>query len=630
MCGIAGLVRKNRGADSIFEIESLTKVISHRGPDGYGYHYDKDFAFGHRRLSIIDLSDCGKQPMYYLDYIITYNGEIYNYLELKQDLILKGYQFTSHTDTEVILASYDCWGKDCVCRFNGMWAFAIFDKKNNIIFSSRDRFGIKPFYYTEFNAAFYFGSEIKQFTVLSQWESRYNKNRVFDYFVYGVMNHTNETLFDGVFQLPGGNNLIYDLNCFTFKIEQWYNPTIRKNYKKFDRISIKEEVKRLFFDSVQLRLRSDVKVGSCLSGGIDSSSIVCTVNKLLSKNNVTNMQETVSACYKEKEFSEEPFIDIVINQTKAKSHKVFPSFDNLFTDLDRIIWFQDEPFTSTSIFAQWNVFKEASSHKLTVMLDGQGADEYLAGYDSFYGILLANYLTKGYFGSFITELRSLYKVYGIKKTKIAIYWVINCLLYRLPFIPEKLRVKIQNNVTNKTLDWFKLKGDNSVMKMNKVGTSSLQKMSDSLLKALSVPTLLHSEDRNSMAFSIESRVPFLDYRLVEFVMSLPNKYKIHKSVTKHIFREAMTDVLPESIKNRKDKVGFSTPQEKWILENSMFFRNEIEKSCKKLSSILNTDSILNSYDECIKTKKGLNKFWNIICFARWSEVFKIELLKSSN
>ena len=216
MCGIAGSISSNN-LNILEEVKSMTSIISYRGPDGEGFYKGEKFAFGHRRLAIVDLSELGKQPMEYNGNIITYNGEVYNYIELRKELISYGFDFKSGTDTEVILAAYDYWGYDCVTKFNGMWSFAIYDSKKNTMFCSRDRFGVKPFYYTEFNASFYFGSEIKQFTVLPEWKSFLNHDRGYDFFAYGIMNHASETLFNNVFQLKGGQSLIYYLDSNKYK-----------------------------------------------------------------------------------------------------------------------------------------------------------------------------------------------------------------------------------------------------------------------------------------------------------------------------------------------------------------------------------------------------------------------------
>ena len=623
MCGIAGSISLNN-PNLLEEVKSMSSIISYRGPDGEGFYKGEMFAFGHRRLAIVDLSELGKQPMEYNGNIITYNGEVYNYIELRSELKSYGFDFRSGTDTEVILAAYDYWGYDCVNKFNGMWSFAIYDSTKNTIFCSRDRFGVKPFYYTEFNDSFYFASEIKQFTVLPEWKSFLNHDRAYDFFAYGIMNHTGETLFNNVFQLKGGQSLIYYLDSNKYEIQDWY--TLNNLSSKH---SLKEAIgltKTLFFNSINLRLRSDVKVGSCLSGGIDSSSIVCVVNQILKQSGKDNIQETVSAVYDEKEFSEESFIDKVTSQTSNISHKVNPIFSELFEQLDSIIWHQDEPFLSTSIFAQWSVFNQAAKAEIKVMLDGQGADEYMAGYESFYGVYLCELLCTFRMVKFGNELLALYKNYGIKKVIRSIYWASNNLLYRIPFISESIRMNMKMFFSMSQLNWLKIPQNSIVENIYGTAYKSLKNYSKILLTEITIPTLLHYEDRNSMAFSIESRVPFLDYNLVEFVYSMPNDFKIKNSTTKYIFREAMDGILPNEIKKRKDKVGFATPQSQWIKSNEHFFRTEIERSCDSLNKIVDRKKVMLWFEESFNNDyESLNKFWSIIIFAHWVKIYKVIL-----
>ena len=625
MCGISGIINKNNADVKLWEIKAITDVIAHRGPDGEGFLLENNFALGHRRLAIIDTSADGDQPMWYENkYAIVFNGEIYNYLEIREQLVSLGYLFTTGTDTEVILAAYDYWGVNCVSYFNGMWAFALYDKKQNTIFCSRDRFGIKPFYYSEFKGNFYFASEIKQFTVLQDWESVANIERVYDFFVYGVMNHTTETCFKNIFQLPGGCNLLYSLDNHKYEINKWYLLEAKgSNYSEEQAV---KTVSDLFLNSINLHLRSDVKVGSCLSGGIDSSAIVCAINQNLKSANNVNIQETVSAVYNEIEFSEERFVDIVVESTHSISHKVTPNFEDLFSQLDTIIWHQDEPFTSTSIFAQWNVFKEASKHNLKVMLDGQGADEYLAGYHTFFGVYLFECFKKLDFFRFFKELKSIFSIHGSSNGLNSLFWFGNCILYNLPFVTERLRIKIKAIGSNTEFKWLKISGGNIVEEMYKNSFISIKNYSNYLLNYITIPTLLHYEDRNSMAFSIESRVPFLDYKLVEFVYSLPSKFKIKEARTKYVFIKAMNDMLPNEIANRKDKVGFATPQILWVLENEDFFRKEIENSCDLLNTIIDKDEVMKLFNSSIKAKKpSFNRLWNIICLAHWVKVFKVKI-----
>jgi len=382
MCGIAGIVNQDGSPVLEEEIKAMTRLIAHRGPDHEGFYFGKDFALGHRRLCIIDLSDLSNQPMKYVgqhgEYVIVYNGEIYNYIEIRDELIAAGYRFSTQSDTEVILAGYDKWGLDCVNRFNGIWAFAIYDQRKNLIFLSRDRFGVKPLYYTKIGNKFCFGSEIKQFTVVKGWRARMNHRRVYDYLVFGVMDHTSETMFEGVYQLRGGEYLLYDLTTNRFTVQRWYDIKLEKIDISYE--EAQKKFRELVFDSVGLQLRSDVKVGSCLSGGLDSSTLVSVMKRLLATNG--NI-ETVSFCSEVEKYNEEKYVDEVVKHTNAVSHKVSPKFEDFFAELnsngsneiESLVWHQDEPSGSTSSFAQYSVFKEVRKNGIIVMLDGQGADE---------------------------------------------------------------------------------------------------------------------------------------------------------------------------------------------------------------------------------------------------------------
>ena len=362
----------------------MTNVIEHRGPDGEGFYHGHQFAFGHRRLAIIDLDERSNQPMCGRDeLVITYNGEVYNYIELRDELVKHGYNFKTESDTEVILAAYHFWGKACLDKFNGMWSFAIFDPRKNEVFVARDRFGIKPLYYTRVGENMGFASEIKQFTTLPNWQAKANQEQLFRFIVGGELDTTNKTMFEGVFQVLGGHCGIYNLDDHSFQIDQWYS--LEESIKKLEQNaeSASNIFKSIFEDSVRLRLRSDVNVGSCLSGGMDSSAIVTMMDDLLKHNNGKTVQHTISSCFEDKAYDEQEYIDEVLKYTNTKGHKVFPNEDDLFKNIDKMIWHQDEPFGSTSIFAQWTVFDKAKKENLKVMLDGQGADEQLAGYSSF-------------------------------------------------------------------------------------------------------------------------------------------------------------------------------------------------------------------------------------------------------
>jgi asparagine synthase (glutamine-hydrolysing) len=339
MCGISGIINRPNKQVTEQQIKKMNDLIKHRGPDDEGYFFKNSFALAHRRLSILDLSSDGHQPMHYMEkYTITYNGEVYNYVEIKEELEKEGYHFFSSTDTEVILASYDKWGVDCVDKFNGMWAFALFDKEKNIIFCSRDRFGIKPFYYTEVNQQFLFGSEIKQ--LLEAHDSNYVNTKVLsDYLVTRMQEHTNETFFEKIYKLPASHNLIYDLENHQYEIKRYYSieidPKISDVGEENAIKSYREELQR----AIALRLRSDVKVGTCLSGGMDSSSVASIASKLYraaGKNRFT----AITAVSTEKENDESAYAKEVADYALLDWQTLQPSREDFLQAVDDVVYTQ--------------------------------------------------------------------------------------------------------------------------------------------------------------------------------------------------------------------------------------------------------------------------------------------------
>ena len=408
MCGIAGYYSFN-GYIKQENFEKMVDIVKHRGPDHRGTFYQDGLALGHRRLSIIDLSEDGCQPFFYKKrYVLIFNGEIYNYRELKEELIAEGYQFYTETDTEVLAAAFDHWGKECVQHFNGMWAFAILDQERKELFCSRDRFGVKPFYYYLDSHQFIFASEIKQILCMLNTPPAANKKRLLEFLICGDQDYTSETMFQDIMQLAGGHELVFNLESKELRVSEYYNlgkRTVKsENYEESC-----NKFRKAFENSIKLRLRADVPVGYCLSGGLDSSSIVCTANEQVRQSGINTEQHTVSSCFEEKAYDEQEYIDEVIRKTGIHSHKIYPDGSKLFDEVDKIIWHMDEPFGSTSVYAQWNVFREAKNNNLTVMLDGQGADEQLAGYTPFYGVYFAYLLRRFKFITFLREFRA-YKV----------------------------------------------------------------------------------------------------------------------------------------------------------------------------------------------------------------------------
>ncbi|WP_415376874.1 asparagine synthase (glutamine-hydrolyzing) [Patiriisocius sp. Uisw_017] len=575
MCGIFGTVNKSTSVNSSQLIE-VSKVLKHRGPDDEGFilFTDKGFnaykgidspstlalqkldlnphnytaAFLHRRLSILDLSDAGHQPMSYLDnrFWITLNGEIYNYLEIKEELIGKGYKFRSNTDTEVVLASYAEWGADCVNRFNGMWAFAIWDSKTDTIFLSRDRLGIKPLNYYHSSDSFIFSSEIKGILSYLGDKPRLNQNKIREYFVKGqiLVGDSEETMFEGIRQLLPGCNMV--LKNQKLKITKYWE--IEINISKLSREEHIAQFKKLFSDSLKLRLRSDVEVGSCLSGGIDSSSIVAFASKEFNKK-----FNTFSAIWPGTRHDEYKYMKLVNEMYHTKSNYIESDISDIISLIDKITWHQEIPMAGSSLIAQWEIMRKSRQEKVPVLLDGQGADEILSGYPVYLIPYLNEIITKGKMSSLVDFIKSSkhtgFSVKRIIKQQIKKYFKAN---------PETTFLPISRKE--------KLKYSNSLKYNNPNQASFLPDYLKEHIEKSNLPSLLHFEDRNSMAHSVEARVPFLDYRLVEFSLNIPSEQKIGNGFTKTIMRDAMKDYVPHDIFMRRDKIGFSTPIEEQMVD----------------------------------------------------------------
>ncbi|MCT7911790.1 asparagine synthase (glutamine-hydrolyzing) [Arcobacter lacus] len=610
MCGISGIINKNLNRVDKDEIQHMNDLISHRGPDDEGFYFEKNFAFGHRRLSILDLSSDGHQPMHYLDkYVITYNGEVYNYLEIKEELLKYGYTFHSHTDTEVILASYDKWGEECVNKFNGMWAFAIYDKEKNIIFCSRDRFGVKPFYYTQVDEKFIFGSEIKQ--LLEFYQDRYvNKKVLMNYLVTGFHDFTNDTFFEKIEKLEGSHNLVYNLNTNDYLIKKYYSINIDDSIKNLEEDIIINKYEEDLSNSIKLRLRSDVRVGTCLSGGIDSSAITAIASKFYEYN---NKFIAIHAKSIEKITDESKYAYDVSNSLDNVDLKIVePSTKDFINNIDEVILTQEEPFGSPSIFMQYFVMREAKKLNCKVMLDGQGGDETLLGYERYYPAAYIDLMKNRGFISMIKEVLNTNK----NNSKMSFLWIIKLtfgsILFNLrikKYIKKCFFVKNEYLINNK-FDYIKEFAEKYF------NVNELQKYE---ITNLSIPVLLRYEDKNSMKHSIETRLPFLDFNVLELALSIDTKIKIKKGWTKYLLRSIIDKLLPNSVVWRKSKLGFNAPERIWIDENELIMLNEISKS-KILNKITNMKILLLNY-----SKFDYRLKWRLFNIACWERIYNVKI-----
>ncbi len=583
MCGINGIVTNDE--NSKHRITKMNDLVKHRGPDDEGYvlinsktnHFEHcsgndsisyvkekfkniglinfdpfDVILAHRRLSIIDLSENGHGPMGCADnqLWITYNGEIYNYIELRTELEQNGFIFRTKTDTEVIINSYKFWGIECLNKFNGMWAFAIWDSNKKELFLARDRFGVKPLYYSTSESSFAFSSELKPLLYFSQNAPQVNREKIPFYIIYGNRLNTDETYFKNIHSLPASHYLVFKDN--RINVKRYYDLPVN-NLQSDSEEELKHKIVDILSDSIKLRYRSDVAVGACLSGGFDSSSIVS-----LSKNISGNNLNTFSAVWDERNCDESVYIDIVNKEYGCIPHKIKPKaeeFEGIFNNLN---YYQEIPTEGPGLYPQWYVMQEASS-KVKVLLDGQGGDEVFGGY----------FLTGHYLRSLVKDKRIFRTVTSPDKffrffMKNGIHsflsWIFpnQYLSLNRSKYSNKFRILNQDNFNENELTEL-LKPENPAGKYN----NFLNNVSYQFIYLQTLPSLLHYEDRSSMAHSIESRVPFLDYRLVELGINLKPDHLSYKGLSRPLYRNALEKYLPAEIVTRKDKLGFPTPFSSW-------------------------------------------------------------------
>jgi len=609
LCGISGIINQYNKGVLHADVQQMNDLIAHRGPDDAGFFFGDNFAFGHRRLAIVDLSRDGHQPMHYLaKYTITYNGEIYNYLEIKDELKAKGYFFVSNTDTEVILAAYDLWGEECVNHFNGMWSFALYDKEKNIIFCSRDRFGIKPFYYTEVQDRFIFGSETKQLLVF-YGENRANQHILIDYLVTRFQEHTNETFFQGIFKLQQAHNLVYDLSKHAYHIYRYYDIEINESMKD---LSLNESVDAygsVLGKAVELRMQADVKVGSCLSGGLDSSAVATLASRLYHDSSTGNFV-AIHAKSSEEQSDESHFAREVSEVASLDLNIIEPDCRQFEESIDEVVYTQEEPFGSTSVFMQYYVMKKADELGCKVMLDGQGGDETLLGYEKYYP---SAYLDMFRSEGFIQTLRAI-RDSQKNNSKMSLKWIA---IYTLGSLFSSMRRKVHirqcSFVKEEYLSDFP---HLETLSSHYPKINALQKHK---IFHTNLPVLLRYEDKNSMRHSIETRLPFIDYKTLELALSLNIKYKIHSGWTKYILRVVIDKFLPKSIVWRKSKLGFNAPESTWQKEIAPKMLEEIQNSTI-LSMITDMELLGQDYSALNERLK-----WRLFNIACWERVYDVRL-----
>lgn len=633
MCGIAGIFLKGSQTINLKgSIKSMTKAIKHRGPDGEGYLLGRkgdyqpffgtnqqftqtfkfipqtainqaddgyDFAVSHVRLSILDLTDSGHQPMCDLqeNYWITYNGEIYNYLELKEELKVLGVTFFGYSDTEVIINAYKTWGSKCVERFNGMWSFVIIDKTTNTVFASRDRFGVKPFYYINNNNLFAFASEQKAFVKANLVEAKVSLNHQFDYLINTSLEQEAINFFEGVNELLPGYILYYNLKTHQLRTEQYYCLSKKVNLENnhLSDQQLTEKIQETLFNAVKLRLRSDVEVGTCLSGGIDSSAISVIMQRY--------MQQPINcftAQFKNTNIDESKYAKLVTEQLNAKHYFVEPSISEFEKEVKALVYSQDVPIWSTSTYAQFKVMELAKHHNIKVVLDGQGADELFAGYHHHFVAQWLQLLKENKWNDLNSALRA------SQKSIDAPY-----LFFIKDIIKSKRTLNEDSLAKFFKKDFLKTSAIDKLTLFKNVNSQLIHDVEIKRLKSF-----LKCEDRCGMWHGVESRTPFSDdIHLIELLFSFDGKRKIKSGTSKYFLREAVKDLLPEPIYKRYDKKGFETPQRTWI--------KQLLPSLIERIKAADFDFLKKDFDKNLNLNKAIEEqiLFKLYVLAIWEEAF---------
>ena len=625
MCGFVGQFASSRSVQLHKSLDNSLELLKHRGPDSAGKFASNIsggyIEIGFRRLSIIDLSEDANQPFISTDnrFVLVFNGEIYNYVELKNELISKGYTFRTDSDTEVLISAWQEWQADALNKFIGMFSMVILDQLKFELWCIRDAYGIKPFFYTHTKDNFAFASEINALNKLNNTPPAMNKDVAIKYIVDGEYDRSVETFFSGVSQLEPGHMMKIDLasNSLTLSKKRWWFPKIAVDTE----ISFKQAAEQLrheFLESIAIHLRSDVKVATALSGGLDSSAIVSAMRKIEPDIDI----HTFSYVADDPRINENEWVELVNNSTTSISHKIEVSPNDFYQDLDDLVLSQGEPFGSTSLYAQYRIYKAAKAAGITVMLDGQGADELLAGYYGYPENRVQSLLDKHEFAQAVSLITRWAKWPGRDKETL----IKSSLKYLLPL---PIRGIAGNLVKRNKFPNFVKRDFHDLELFPDVYSKNIwhgKRLIQRLLKEQSngaLVSLLRHADRNSMRWSIESRVPFLNTRLSSLVLSLPEHFLLSQNgETKSVFREAMKGIVDQRILDRKDKIGFATPQNKWVTTNLMTEDSIIQgiDSVDFFNANLTRKYLIS---EGHNSTEDLNRKWRIFNLIKWHQILGI-------
>jgi asparagine synthase (glutamine-hydrolysing) len=625
MCGIVGGCWKRAPHDVETRLAQALRSLKHRGPNDSGVELirgvDFTVALGHTRLSIIDLGPGGHQPMRSADgrYTIVFNGEIYNYRELRDELRNFGHSFSSESDTEVLLAAWQQWSVEAIKRLTGMFSFAVFDRKTQTLSLARDAFGIKPLFYEQSQDGVLFASELRALLELRMRRPEPDLQTAYDYLVHGDYDSQENSFIKGVKRLSPGSVLqIEPSRAMVAKPTRWWTPTFRENTLTFEEAA--DCVRERFLNNIRFHLRSDVPLGAALSGGLDSSAVVFGMRHVAPDAPIN----TFSYIAKGSPLSEEKWVDFVNEKARAVPYKISATPDDLMGDIERMIVHQGEPFGSTSVYAQYKVFQLAREKGVTVMLEGQGADELLAGYNGYPGYRLLSYCENNQLISALGFANQWARWPGRSRRLAAmelgrvlmpdaIYAVSRKAMGR-DFYPPWLKVDVFRDAG------VTFKEHRPPRSAEWTGKRMLEQMATSL-QHRGLPALLRHADRNSMCFSIESRVPFLTTDFADTMLSIPEHYLMSPSgETKSVFRAAMRGIVPDEILDRRDKIGFATPEYEWILHLAPTIRNWIREYGSNCA-LFNVGQLLQAFEAMTQNKLPFSwQVWRWVNFMRWNSL----------
>ena len=567
MCGFAGIVSLDGAPVDPAALDRMGAVLRHRGPDDTGTYVAPQVGFVFRRLSILDVSPAGHQPMISDDgqYVIVFNGEIYNFLELRCELQSLGWQFRSTGDTEVLLAAYRQWGSDCVAKFNGMWAFLIHDLRRGVVFGSRDRLGVKPLYRYRTSSHVYLASEIKAIRSSGAYSRGLRADKIAALLLVGRADELpdeNDTFHEGIEQVPPGSVFEIrgpDLREWRF----WSLPSESESEQQ----SAPEQFARLFTDAVALRLRSDVPVGVSMSGGLDSTSIMCIMSKeLADAHDGVKPQPVRAFCYLSPDFDESTYISATLQQTGAQLHPVDIDPLRVWADLPAFLWHHDEPVHSMSAVVGYEVYRTAADAGVKVVLGGQGADETAAGYPTYFQFFWRELAATGAWAQLRREIAAYARGHGEREAALLRRTLVGVLVTALRHLsPYTAWSRARRRARLGTNAWFTPDVKQHLTPPLELAPSwPLRSMLQWSVERMPLPLYLRVEDRNSMAHSVEARTPFMDYRLVEFLFSLSSWWKLRGELNKYVLREGMRGSIPEVVRTRVQKMGFPTSAQRWF------------------------------------------------------------------